>query len=149
MQTSITIELSLTNQIYTRFVYHYLDLASDIGGLFGALRPLGLVLVIAFQFFGAHNFLMAQMYRFSNSDSAKQGLSNIQWNCCLVSKLNLQRMGASKMCFRESKRDKLINMRFRQFQKELHLTYVLKHIRVFKALFKERMTKEKWKQSYD
>ena len=47
-QNSITFEMSLNKRVYVRHVYTFLDMIGDLGGLFGALTPLCVIIVSIF-----------------------------------------------------------------------------------------------------
>ena len=47
-QNSITFEMSLNKRVFIRHVYTLLDMIGDLGGLFGALTPLGVIIVSIF-----------------------------------------------------------------------------------------------------
>ena len=68
---------------------------------------------------------------------------NVQWNCCRVLLSNFQLLCPSKLhccCFRPTKRDRIFMRGYRSLEKETHITYVLKHIRVIKGILKAQMT---------
>ena len=58
---AITYEMSRTRIEYTRTVYSFLDCLADLGGLFGALGPLGHFLVFVLQYRGSYMFVMSNM----------------------------------------------------------------------------------------
>ena len=64
MHSSITVELSLTRTVYNRYVFGVLDFASQLGGLLTAISSLAFFFVATFQFGGAANFVMSDLYRF-------------------------------------------------------------------------------------
>ena len=66
---SITYEMSLTRHAYSRTVYNSLDFLGDVGGLFGALGPLGAIFITMFEFKGVNIALMRSMLA---SDSKTQ-----------------------------------------------------------------------------
>lgn len=68
-QNAITFEVSLTRSLYQRTVYSAMDLLSDIGGLFGALKPICFTLVLVFQYYGAYSFVMSDLSRDRNSEA--------------------------------------------------------------------------------
>ena len=48
----------------------------------------------------------------------------------------------------QRKRDRIFNDRFQHLRKEIRVAYMLKHIRVFKALFKKGMSADQWKAAF-
>lgn len=62
IQFAVTYELSQTRIAYMRIVYSILDFFSDIGGLYGALQPIFLGIVMVVQFQGAYSYVMSDMF---------------------------------------------------------------------------------------
>ena len=54
MQNAITFEMNLSKKIFYRSVYSSLDFISDIGGLFGAIQPLALAVLLIFNFYASY-----------------------------------------------------------------------------------------------
>ena len=61
-QNSITFEMSLHYKRYSRRVYSWLDFASDLGGLAGAIRLICLFFLSIVTFNSSFQYLMAQLY---------------------------------------------------------------------------------------
>ena len=51
---AITYEMSLNNKVYARRVYSSLDFVSDLGGLFGALRPLSILFITVINYYSMY-----------------------------------------------------------------------------------------------
>jgi len=47
-KNSITFEMSLNKRVFIRHVYTFIDMIGDLGGLFGALTPLCVIIVSIF-----------------------------------------------------------------------------------------------------
>ena len=69
-QNSITFELSMDRKDYTRKVYSILDFFSDVGGLFGAIRPIFTIVLGVISFWSSYQFLMGDLFVESNQESA-------------------------------------------------------------------------------
>ena len=54
--------MSLTSRVYVRQVYTFLEFLGELGGLFGALTPLCMMVVTAFQYQSSYQFVMAAMF---------------------------------------------------------------------------------------
>ena len=66
--------------------------------------------------------------------------------------LNLQMKCALKClkvlyCLRPSLRERILINSYRQTEKEVHVTYVLQQIRIFKALLKKSTSRAVWKDT--
>ena len=170
--SAITYELSSTNIKYYRQVYSFLDWLGNIGGLYGAVSTIFGSIVFIFQFSGTNMFLMAEMFS-SHATTTKEMPSdsslnqkdvrrpkklrdqnfrnNVQWNCCRVLVSNFQRMCPRKClccCLRMNHRDRIFTEGYRSLEKEIHVTYFLKQIRVLKGIIKEQMTRAQWQNAF-
>ena len=58
---AVTFELSLSIEVHDRKVYSMLDILSDLGGLYGALRIIFFFTVTFFQYRGSHMFILRDM----------------------------------------------------------------------------------------
>ena len=61
-KSSVTYELSLYEMVYTRTVYSGLEFLRDLGGLFAALKAIGMAIVILCQHRGPMMFVMTEMF---------------------------------------------------------------------------------------
>ena len=170
--SAITYELSSTNIKYYRQVYSFLDWLGNIGGLYGAVSTIFGSIVFIFQFSGTNMFLMTEMFS-SNASTTKEMpydsslkqkdarrpkklrdqnfRNNVQWNCCRVLVSNIQRMCPRKClccCLRMKHRDWIFTEGYRSLEKEIHVTYFLKQIRVLKGIIKEQMTRAQWQNAF-
>ena len=95
IHNSITYEMSLTREEYERTVYSSLNLLGDIGGLFGALVPIGRLLILAFQYRGDSMFVMSMMLSEEDGGQKKPEGKNDRgkyfghWSCCRMFYLGL------------------------------------------------------------
>ena len=55
---------------YTRKVYSILDFFSDVGGLFGAIRPIFTIVLGVISFWSSYQFLMGDLFVESYQESA-------------------------------------------------------------------------------
>ena len=99
-QNSITFEMSLNKRVFIRHVYTFLDMIGDLGGLFGALTPLCVIIVSIFQYQSSYQFVMADMFvdrKDSNPDAdpAKTGKNKVI-DESQVSQMNLSTSGKLK-----------------------------------------------------
>ena len=58
---AVTFELSLSIEVHDRNVYSILDILSDLGGLYNALRIIFFFTVTFFQYRGSHMFILRDM----------------------------------------------------------------------------------------
>ena len=76
-------------------------------------------------------------------------VKNIQWNCCrLVSINSLQfcpRKIVKSCCAESYRRDRFLLERVEKTREKIHITYILKSIRVLKFLARRNLTKQEWK----
>ena len=79
---SITYEMSLSQIVYTRTVYSFLDFLRDLGGLFSALGPFCGLIVTIFQYRGSYLRLMDDMGDKTQEKNSKK--------CCAVFRQNLR-----------------------------------------------------------
>ena len=73
----------------------------------------------------------------------------VQMHCCKVTRINILRCCTSRktqkdICFKKSKRDRIITQSIRHLQDEIQVTYLLKMIRVFKGIFRQQLTPAQW-----
>ena len=54
--------MNLSKKMYSRTIYSTLDFVSDIGGLFGAMRPLILSLLLLVNFYASYQFIMHELF---------------------------------------------------------------------------------------
>ena len=75
MQNAITFEMNLNKKKYFRRVYSFLDFLSDLGGLFGATRPIILAILTVFNFYASYQFIMHELFIHSVEDGKKRQLA--------------------------------------------------------------------------
>ena len=61
-QNAITFEMNLNKKKYFRSVYSFLDFLSDLGGLFGATRPIILAILTVFNLYASYQFIMHELF---------------------------------------------------------------------------------------
>lgn len=75
MQNAITFEMNLNKKKYFRRVYSFLDFLSDVGGLFGATRPIILAILTVFNFYASYQFIMHELFIHSVDDDKNRQLA--------------------------------------------------------------------------
>ena len=75
MQNAITFEMNLNKKKYFRRVYSFLDFLSDLGGLFGATRPIILAILTIFNFYASYQFIMHELFIHSVEDGKNRQLA--------------------------------------------------------------------------
>ena len=75
MQNAITFEMNLNKKKYFRRVYSFLDFLSDLGGLFGATRPIILAILTVFNFYASYQFIMHELFIHSVEDGKNRQLA--------------------------------------------------------------------------
>lgn len=141
-----------------------LDFLGDIGGLFGALGPLCASTVTLFQYRGSYMYLASTML--SNperpddltssqitQDVTEKGagyMSKIQWSCfniiCFNCKFRPPRAIVNKVfkCCKMSSRERIYAAKYKQMEKEISISYIVRTLRVIKEVVKDSMTDEQW-----
>ena len=66
----MTFELSLNQKQYFRRVYSLLDFLSDVGGLYGALSPFCMLLIVMVNFNNSYQYIMGDLFYQSNDDQS-------------------------------------------------------------------------------
>lgn len=61
-KNAITFELSMERLDYKRKVYSILDFFSDLGGLYGAITPICVILLVVCNFWSNYQFLMHDLF---------------------------------------------------------------------------------------
>ena len=61
-KNAITIEMSMDRRVYSRKVYAVLDFVSDVGGLFGAISPICILILALVNFWSSYQFLMGDLF---------------------------------------------------------------------------------------
>lgn len=89
----------------------------------------------------------------TSKDKTARNLRKFQWNCCRVLCLNLRLrcpQFCSKVCccLRLDKKRRILNKNYRNLEKEIHISYILKQLRVVKNLVKEGLTQDQWKRAF-
>ena len=54
--------MSMSRHEYFRRVYSVLDLVSDVGGLYGAVSPLCILLLICINFWSSYQFIAGDLF---------------------------------------------------------------------------------------
>ena len=78
MLNAVTFELSLHLDVYERQVFSLLDILSDIGGLYGALKVIFYIVITFFQWNGHHMFLMKDMFNAEEKSVKSMTPSEVQ-----------------------------------------------------------------------
>ena len=75
MWNAITYELSQDQIKYYRNVYSFLDLMSDVGGLYGSISPICVTMVFFLQYRSSYQFVMNDMFVERRRNSGKKTAS--------------------------------------------------------------------------
>ena len=79
-------------------------------------------------------------------------VKNIQFNCCRLFSINLQRFCPSKCvklcCSQTNRRDRMFLQRIKEFRGEIHISHILKTLRVLKGLARYGLTKKEWQDAF-
>ena len=62
MHNAVTFEMNLSKKMYSRTIYSTLDFISDIGGLFGAMKPLILSFLLLINFYASYQYIMHELF---------------------------------------------------------------------------------------
>ena len=54
--------MDMNRQHYNREVYSILDFFSDIGGLYGAISPISVIILTIVNFWGSYQYLMGDLF---------------------------------------------------------------------------------------
>lgn len=110
--------------------YGSLEFFSDIGGLFSAINPLCMTLVIILQYYGPYHFVMNELFGFRSKGNRKQP-SKIEKehegleikSVCKYIKLNCQLFVSCShsCCLRPNHKRRLIIKSYHHFLKEVDI----------------------------
>ena len=144
-QNAITIEMSSDRRYYFRKVYSILDLFSDVGGLYGAISPISIIILALVNFWSSYQFLMADLF------TESQGLdrNDVQWRCCkslYISMLTISGGSDKNCCLSPSRKQRLRSKSLRYLLDEISITHIIRQLRVLNAAAKQRYTSNEWQE---
>ena len=126
-----------------RTVYSLFDLLADVGGLLSAFAPINSFLILLLQYRGSFFAIMNDNVKTDSSNNCKEQAirDTNQWQAF---KLNLKfwcpTVLTSKCiccrCLKMNKRERIIARNYLKLEKEIHISYILKNMRVLKMLVK-------------
>ena len=93
----------------------------------------------------------ASVLKSSYNSNAIDSATKRKGKCCAVLRFNLMvrcPQKCKKRCIKQNRRDIIQATKFRQLEKELHISYILKYLRVLKMLARENMSTKEWKRKY-
>ena len=84
------------------------------------------------------------------TDKVVKAHRNIQWNCIRVLCFNFKLNCSSKCikwfccCPKINKQERILTRDYIQFEKEIHVSYILKNLRILKTIARRSMPYKEW-----
>ena len=121
---------------------------SDLGGLFGAVSPLFVVMISLLNWQSSYQFIMGDLFLAKSHDGKRYSLetNDVQWRSCKSLYLTCLSRAPRlfKCCKPLSKHEKLRVHGLKYVLKELQVSHIIKQLRVLKAVVRKDKTAKQW-----
>ena len=109
-----------------------MDVLGALGGLFGAIVPVFMLIVRTFHYRGEYMYLIGEIFGTAQSDTEvgkfiRKPRNTIQWNCCRVTFFNLKIRRIFRCCqMRLSRQDRLFAKSYNLVEKQCTVTNIMR-----------------------